>query len=82
MRIGHDIRGELVVAWRAPDGRFLCAWIDQVRDGARSRAALIAETDTLGGRLTGVEAVASELQAGNDLDALIACAREHGAFRE
>lgn len=82
LRIGIDIRGEPVVAWRTSDGRFLCAWIDEAGDRPRSRAAFIAETDTLGGRIKGVESVEPVPQAGDDLRALIACAKERGAFRE
>ncbi len=82
LRIGSDIRGEPVVAWRALDGRFMCAWIDAAGDRPRSRAAFIAETDTLGGRIKGVEAVEPVPQAADDLHALIACAQEHGACRD
>jgi hypothetical protein len=79
LRIGEDIRGEPVVAWQTPDGRFMCAWIELAHEGSGTRCIFTGETDGLGGKLKAEPTGAPLYRSGDDLDALIAFAEAHGA---
>jgi hypothetical protein len=79
IKIGQDIHGKPVAAWRGPDGRFFCAWIERTHG---MRFFSMAETDTLGGKIRGKPTEEMVDHPGDDLEALTDYAEAHSGTPE